>query len=274
MFENFKKYAHFTDRARKVMPLANQEAQRFNHEYIATEHILLGLIKEGSGLAAVVLKSLGVRFDKVRFEVEKIIPIGPHRVTIKKLPITPRAKKVIDYAIEESENLHHNYVGTEHLLLGLLREEEGVAVQVLLNLGLKLEDIRREIIHFLGHDTEIPSKKPSTVDERIRSLERQLWNLRVLLGGAAGAIAGALFSSSKGVMAEGLILGGIAAGLGGRIPCVLIGGFTGAMAASVQWGDDGGSVAGALLGALIGFLLAEIGGSSDHRESSLRGWRK
>ncbi len=147
-------YERFTDRARKVMQLANQEAQRFNHEYIGTEHVLLGLVKEGSGVAANVLKRLDVDLRKIRLEVEKIVQSGPDMVTMGKLPQTPRAKKVIEYAMEEARNLNHNYVGTEHLLLGLLREQEGVAAQVLMNLGLKLEDVREEVLNLLGHGVE------------------------------------------------------------------------------------------------------------------------
>src|SRR3979411_1745018 len=145
-------YERFTDRARKVMQLANQEAQRFNHEYIGTEHILLGLVKEGSGVAANVLKNLDIDLRKIRLEVEKRVPAGPDMVTMGKLPQTPRAKKFIEYSIEEARNLNHNYVGTEHLLLGLLREQEGVAAQVLMNLGLKLEDVREEVLNLLGHN--------------------------------------------------------------------------------------------------------------------------
>jgi len=143
-------FERFTDRARKVMALANQEAQRFNHEYIGTEHILLGLVKEGSGVGANVLKNLEVDLRKVRLEVEKLVKSGPDMVTMGKLPQTPRAKKVIEYAIEEARSLNHNYVGTEHLLLGLLREHEGVAAQVLMNLGLKLEEVREEVLNLLG----------------------------------------------------------------------------------------------------------------------------
>ena len=144
-------FERFTDRARKVMHLANQEAQRFNHEYVGTEHMLLGLIKEGSGVAANVLKNLEVDLRKIRNEVEKIVQAGPEMVTMGKLPQTPRAKKAIEYAIEEARNLNHNYVGTEHLLLGLLREQEGVAAQVLLNLNLKLDEVREEVLNLLGH---------------------------------------------------------------------------------------------------------------------------
>src|SRR2546426_10584404 len=107
-------YERFTDRARKVMQLANQEAQRFNHEYIGTEHILLGLVKENSGVAANVLKNLDINLRKVRLEVEKIVQAGPDIVTVGNIPQTPRAKKVIEYSIAEARRLKHNYVGTEH----------------------------------------------------------------------------------------------------------------------------------------------------------------
>jgi len=147
-------FERFTDRARKVMALANQEAQRFNHEYIGTEHILLGLVKEGSGVGANVLKNLDVDLRKVRLEVEKLVKAGPEMVTMGRLPQTPRAKKVIEYAVEEARNLNHNYVGTEHLLLGLLREHDGVAAQVLMNLGLKLEEVREEVLNLLGAGSE------------------------------------------------------------------------------------------------------------------------
>jgi len=150
-------FERFTDRARKVMALANQEAQRFNHEHIGTEHILLGLVKEGSGVGATVLKNLEVDIKKLRLEVEKLVKSGPDLVTMGKLPQTPRAKKVVEYAIEEARSLNHNYVGTEHILLGLLRETEGIAAQVLMNLGMKLEEVRQEVLNLLGAgvDTEL-----------------------------------------------------------------------------------------------------------------------
>src|SRR5216110_2145777 len=157
-------FERFTDRARKVMALANQEAQRFNHEYIGTEHILLGLVKEGSGVGANVLRNLDVDLRKVRLEVEKLVKAGPEMVTMGKLPQTPRAKKVIEYAIEEARNLNHNYVGTEHLLLGLLREHDGVAAQVLMNLGLKLEEVREEVLNLLGAGVE--SEEPQAQEKQ------------------------------------------------------------------------------------------------------------
>jgi ATP-dependent Clp protease ATP-binding subunit ClpC len=148
------------------MALANQEAQRFNHEYVGTEHVLLGLVKEGQGVAANVLHNLQVDLKKIRLEVEKIVKSGPNMVTMGKLPQTPRAKKVIEFAIEEARNLGHNYVGTEHLLLGLLREHDGVAAQVLMNLGLKLDDVRAEVLNILGATAEA---EPAATEEERRT---------------------------------------------------------------------------------------------------------
>ena len=152
-------YERFTDRARKVMQIANHEAQRFNHEYIGTEHVLLGLVREGSGVAANVLKNLDIDLRKIRGEVERIVQSGPDMGTMGKLPMTPRAKKVIEYSIEEARHLFHNYVGTEHLLLGLLREQDGVAAQVLMNLGIRLEDVREEVLNLLGRNA-LPGPYP------------------------------------------------------------------------------------------------------------------
>jgi len=136
-------YERFTDRARKVMQLANQEVQRFNHEYIGTEHILLGLVKVESGVAADVLNNLDIDLHKIQLEVEKLIQSEPDLFAMECLPQISRAGKVLEYAMEEAGNLNHSCVGTEHILLGLLREQEGVAAQVLMNLGLKLEDVRK-----------------------------------------------------------------------------------------------------------------------------------
>ena len=143
-------YERFTDRARMVLQFANQEACRFNHEYIGTEHILLGLVKEGNGVAAKVLESLGVDLRKIRLEVEKFLQSGPEMVTMGKMPQTPRAKRAIQFAREEAVALGHNYVGTEHLLLGLLRENEGVAAQVLTKLSVGLEQVRTATLEMLG----------------------------------------------------------------------------------------------------------------------------
>jgi len=143
-------FNRFTERARKVILLAKEEAKRFNHDYIGTEHLLLGLIGEGEGVAAAVLASLGLDTEKIRFEVEKLVEAGPNTVVSGDIPFTPKAKKVIELAMDEARALNHNYIGTEHLLLGLLREGEGVAAQVLLNLGLDLEKVRFEVMQLLG----------------------------------------------------------------------------------------------------------------------------
>jgi ATP-dependent Clp protease ATP-binding subunit ClpA len=171
-------YERFTDRARKVMQLANQEAQRFNHEYVGTEHILLGLVKEGSGVAASVLKSLDVDLRKIRLEVEKIVQAGPDMVTTGKLSKTPRAEKVIEYSIQEARTLNHNYVGTEHLLLGLLHEQEGVAAQVLMNLGLELKAVREEVLTVLGANSDVSNPpRPSADSPTVHDLSSPLMYL-------------------------------------------------------------------------------------------------
>jgi ATP-dependent Clp protease ATP-binding subunit ClpC len=182
-------YERFSDRARKViMQLATQEAQRFNHEYVGTEHLLLGLVKEGSGGAANLLKNLDIDLRKIQREIEKVVVAGPDLVPLGKLPQTPRAKKVIEYSIEEARDLNHAYVGTEHLLLGLLREEAGVAAQVLINLGLKLEDVREEMLNLLGQRTgmgeggtlraEEARHLPSEVLQALNELDAQIEPLK------------------------------------------------------------------------------------------------
>ena len=147
-------FNRFTERARKVILLAKEEAKRFNHDYIGTEHILLGLVREGEGVAAAVLASFGLSPDKIRLEVEKLVQPGPSTVISGDLPFTPKAKKVIELAMDEARALGHNYIGTEHLLLGLIREGEGVASQVLMNSGLELDKVREEVMNLLG--SEIP----------------------------------------------------------------------------------------------------------------------
>ncbi|MHC4824545.1 MAG: Clp protease N-terminal domain-containing protein, partial [Planctomycetota bacterium] len=143
-------FDRFTERARKVMGFARREAQRFHHEYIGTEHILLGLIQEGQGVAANVLKSMAVDLEKISREIEKIVKAGPALEPSVQIPFTPRAKKVVELALEEAGNLGHNYIGTEHLLLALLREQEGIAAHVLRALGVRLDEVREEVIEFLG----------------------------------------------------------------------------------------------------------------------------
>ncbi len=148
-----KMFDRFTERARKVIILAKEEAKRFNHDYIGTEHILLGLIKEGESVAAAVLQNLGLSLDTIRLEVEKLVQFGPSTIVSGDIPFTPKAKKVIELAMDEARRLGHNYIGTEHLLLGLIKEGEGVASHVLMNVGLDLNKVRAEVIKLLGSTT-------------------------------------------------------------------------------------------------------------------------
>ena len=147
-------FNRFTERARKVILLAKEEAKRFNHDYIGTEHILLGLLREGEGVAAVVLQKMGLNLQQIRMEIEKIVKPGPPMVVSGDIPFTPTAKKVIELSSEEARSLGHNYIGTEHILLGLIREGEGVASQVLVNLGLDLNKVREEIAELLGSNIQ------------------------------------------------------------------------------------------------------------------------
>src|SRR3974390_977697 len=143
------RFDKFTERARRVLTLAQEEAQRFNHNYIGTEHLLLGLVREGDGVAAKVLGSMGVELIRVRSAVEFIIGHGD-RIVLGEIGLTPRAKKVIELAVDEARRLNHHYIGTEHLLLGLVREGEGIAAGVLASLGVNLEKVRTHTIQVLG----------------------------------------------------------------------------------------------------------------------------
>src|SRR5687767_10806495 len=166
-----ERFDKFTDRARKVLTLAQDEAQRFNHNYIGTEHLLLGLVREGEGVAARVLENMNVELAKVRTAVEFIIGRGD-RPVVGEVGLTPRAKRVIELAIDEARRLGHNYIGTEHLLLGLVREGEGIAAGVLESLGVNLDKVRHQVIHVLSQsssttptqETKRPSNTP-TLDQ-------------------------------------------------------------------------------------------------------------
>ena len=168
--DRMDRFDKFTDRARKVLTLAQDEAQRFNHNYIGTEHLLLGLVREGEGVAARVLENMNVELAKVRTAVEFIIGRGD-RPVVGEVGLTPRAKRVIELAIDEARRLGHNYIGTEHLLLGLVREGEGIAAGVLESLGVNLDKVRHEVIRVLSQsssagpaqETKRASKTP-TVD--------------------------------------------------------------------------------------------------------------
>ena len=142
-------FERFTERARKVVVLAQEEARHFNHNYIGTEHLLLGLLREDEGVAARALGSLNVTLDEVREQVESIVGYGEEG-TGGQAPFTPRSKKVLELALREALQLGHNYIGTEHILLGLVRESEGVAARVLSNLGVDPDKVRREVVRMLG----------------------------------------------------------------------------------------------------------------------------
>ncbi len=196
MFENF------TPRACKVLQLAEKETQQLNHKYLGTEHILLGLIREEVGVAAVLLNNLGIDLQQVRQEVENIVQVepdmaalgGPEMVTTGQLPQTPRAKRVIEYSVKEARNMNHEVVGTEHLSLGLLLEQDGIAGQVFRNLGLTLVDVWNECVNFMsglsllsspsaypypvqdGDSTAACPKRdfPSAVTQALEELEEQI----------------------------------------------------------------------------------------------------
>src|SRR5665648_952748 len=142
-------FERFTDRARRVVVLAQEEARMLNHNYIGTEHILLGLIHEGEGVAAKSLENLGISLDAVREQVQEIIGQG-QQAPSGHIPFTPRAKKVLELSLREALQLGHNYIGTEHILLGLIREGEGVAAQVLQQLGAELQKVRQTVIQLLS----------------------------------------------------------------------------------------------------------------------------
>ncbi len=173
-------FERFTEKAIKVIMLAQEEARRLGHNFVGTEQILLGLIGEGTGVAAKVLKSMGVNLKDARVEVEKIIGRGSGFVAVE-IPFTPRAKRVLELSLEEARQLGHNYIGTEHLLLGLIREGEGVAARVLENLGVDLAKVRTQVIRMLGETAEVAagggsgkgSTKTPTLDEFGSNLTQQ-----------------------------------------------------------------------------------------------------
>jgi ATP-dependent Clp protease ATP-binding subunit ClpC len=142
-------FERFTDRARRVIVLAQDEARMLDHNYVGTEHLLLGLIHEGDGIAAKALESLGISLDVVREQVEGIIGRGQQAPRSGHIPFTPRAKKVLEFSLREALQLGHSYIGTEHILLGLIREGQGVAAQVLVGLGVDLDRARERVIQLL-----------------------------------------------------------------------------------------------------------------------------
>jgi ATP-dependent Clp protease ATP-binding subunit ClpC len=157
---------NFTERVRKVLAMAREEAARLHHEYVGTEHILLGLIREGEGVAATVLQNLNVELGGLRDRIEAVVKRGrPTSHSGPDLPYTSRAKKVLELSMTEARELSHSYVGTEHLLLGLLGEEKGIAAQVLNVVGVKLDPARAETLRILG--TEMPPTMPAFIPESL-----------------------------------------------------------------------------------------------------------
>lgn len=164
-------FNRFTERARKVLVLAKEESRRFNHDYIGTEHILLGLIREGEGVACAVLQNIGMDLGRLRAEIEKLMSLGSTASVLGDIPFTPRAKKALELATEEARGLGHNYIGTEHILLGLLREEEGIASQVLFSLGVDIKKAKNEIAALLGGVSESSHAQSKRAASRTPALD-------------------------------------------------------------------------------------------------------
>jgi ATP-dependent Clp protease ATP-binding subunit ClpA len=180
-------FEQFTDRARRVVVLGQEEARLLNHNYIGSEHLLLGLIHEGEGIAALALESLGISLEAVRAQVEEIIGQG-QSAPVGHIPFTPRAKKVLELSLREALQLGHNYIGTEHILLGLIREGQGVAAKVLVKLGADLPRVRQQVIQLLsgyvgGRETaeQVGARTRlvrMTVPDDLREAEQQLAQVR------------------------------------------------------------------------------------------------
>jgi ATP-dependent Clp protease ATP-binding subunit ClpC len=206
-------FARFGERARQVVVLAQDEARALKHNYIGTEHILLGLLREEEGVAARVLESLGVRVQEVRAQIARIVGEGDE-VTSGQIPFTPRAKRVFELSLREARSLGHDYIGTEHLLLGLARENEGVATRLLLDFGIDAERLRNEVIELLSGPTAVPSllPEPEGGSERRRRIRRRPYPVRrgVVAYGHAGrspweALAPRLWAGFG--LAVGILLG-------------------------------------------------------------------
>src|SRR5882672_8292487 len=170
--ETQRMFKRFTERARRVIILAREEAERHHNEYLGTEHILRGMLKDGGGIAITVLQKAGLSIDQIRMEVERHLPRNANALIVGEIPFTPKANKVLEYGVEEARLMGHNYIGTEHLLLGLLKEKEGIAAKVLNALGIRLVETREKILNLLQEPatkTKEKSKTPA-LDEFGRDL--------------------------------------------------------------------------------------------------------
>ena len=165
---------NFTPRAQQVLALARKEADRFNHSFVGTEHLLLGLINLGQGVAVNVLQKMGLDLETVRLEVEKQVGTGPDQKLAGNIPYTPRVKKVLELTKKEAKALHHTYVGTEHILLGLLREGDGVAARVLKNLDIDIDQCRQEILHELDPNFEDKENVAGSIDEDAETNKKEV----------------------------------------------------------------------------------------------------
>jgi Clp amino terminal domain, pathogenicity island component/ClpX C4-type zinc finger len=210
-------FERFTDRARRVVVLAQEEARLLNHDYIGTEHILLGIVREGAGVGAKALESLGIPLEAVRAQVQEIVGSGS-RAPSGHIPFTARAKKVLELSLREALQLGHNYIGTEHILLGLIREGEGVGAQVLLNLGADMSRVRAEVIRLLsGYQPpqaartvgpriqEVPSSGPGIAAPPSRSCSfcgREFWDLDRYVVGSGAVICDACIEAAREVVAR------------------------------------------------------------------------
>ena len=159
-------FKRFTERARKVVILAREEAERYRHEYLGTEHILLGLLKDGGGFAIAVLQKLGIDPKQLRVELERNLPKSVDTPVEGDIPFTPKAKKVLEYAVEEARLMGHNYIGTEHLLLGIVREKDGLAAKVLSSLGINLQETREQTVNLLREPVSCRTREKSKTPSR------------------------------------------------------------------------------------------------------------
>lgn len=206
------KFERFTERARKVLTYAQEEAHRFGHNYIGTEHLLLGLVREGDGVAARVLVTMDVTLPKTRKAVEFIVGRGDS-MAAGEIGLTPRAKTVMELAVDEARRLNHHYIGTEHLLLGLLREGEGIAVGVLESMGANLEKVRGEVLALVGNS---PRTTPAVPIARARQ-GRSLDTARLALIVAVASVLASLLTRQRLNLSAALITGALAAWAIGKV---------------------------------------------------------